>query len=116
MHALPAVSPSSVMHNAYSLMRGLKFARPALASAYEWKKHVSLSTVAPVRVPPHSTDSNPNPGEEATRLQRTLCYACHTTFTSRGAKSSLDNAVEKAPMPVWTIRDEIKEFLLDDDQ
>jgi len=88
--------------------------RPAQRGVQDWKARISIRSFtspesdALVPLPSHIQSAIPSPSRpdhSSPSLTPHLCYACHTTLTSRssrGTKNSLPthtNAV--APLPVW---------------
>ncbi|KIJ51559.1 hypothetical protein M422DRAFT_26963 [Sphaerobolus stellatus SS14] len=99
--------------------------RPAQPGVKEWKERISIRSFA--------TDSATPPAEtDGPTLTPHLCYACHTTLTSRSSRGtrkleSAGNNVKHVPLPGWigenlsrrevdraTMKESIKEFLLED--
>ncbi|KZT06167.1 uncharacterized protein LAESUDRAFT_701114 [Laetiporus sulphureus 93-53] len=73
-------------------------ARPIQAGVQEWKSRISIRS----RSPP----SNPHETEKGLSLTPFLCYACHTTLTSKSSRPtpSLDTSMTKpsaVPLPTW---------------
>lgn len=95
--------------------------RPAQHGVQEWKAHISIrayeqasSAVSGNSRPPHLTE------EEITKLIQApintspaplsltprLCYACHTTLTSRSSRGtavsiSAGQSIHDVPIPMW---------------
>ncbi|TFK75222.1 hypothetical protein BDN72DRAFT_787883 [Pluteus cervinus] len=116
--------------------------RPAQPGIQDWKERISIrsfidSSIIP---PPHvsrdgifakeKSDSGDLPSPGLTPL---LCYACHTTLTSRSPRGTARNADMASPLPSWVnsrlsdsiattrkmgegaMRDSIRDFLLEED-
>ena len=90
--------------------------RPAQPNVQAWKASISIRSYhddsfasAKHSLPPHytsppaleqNTDATPS-SLTSLGLTPMLCYACHTTFTSRSSRgSSSANSIE-IPLPVW---------------
>ena len=72
--------------------------------AIEWKNNISIRSL------PHATrDNQPSdPSPVTARLAPLLCYACHTTLTSRSSRPppALFPGFSRAsalPLPVWAV-------------
>ncbi|KAH9930086.1 uncharacterized protein B0H18DRAFT_995156 [Fomitopsis serialis] len=103
-------------------------ARPVQRGVQEWKSRISIRSrdKSQDEPPPASTSLNPH-----------LCYACHTTMTSRssrpapslGLPASEQSSVRCVPLPVWVdsgmhrparlseqqMKEAVQDFLLEDD-
>ncbi|KAG8920706.1 hypothetical protein FRC02_000743 [Tulasnella sp. 418] len=79
--------------------------RPAQANAQAWKEHISIrQTKNPENsVPPEQSTAFSY--KDMVPLTDHLCYACHTTLTSRGNKargsSTTDPSSKTTLMPIW---------------
>lgn len=85
--------------------------RPIQAGVKEWKQRTSIRSVPPQAMEYASVTDT---------LVPRLCYACHTTLTSRNSKGVQTDAF--ATLPVWvgslddkvaTMRAHIEDFLID---
>lgn len=110
MLVLRAVSASLVSFNGY--LRS--FTRPMQGNAQSWKSRTAIRAF-----PEISQQTTPHDGDEKSRmifnssvhlsLTPHLCYACHTTLTSRSSRGGIakhhttgtDSATVAVPLPIW---------------
>ncbi|KAJ7475881.1 hypothetical protein FB451DRAFT_1087870 [Mycena latifolia] len=87
-------------------------ARPAQPGVQEWKARISIRSfdeAALASPPPHLHNiAVPEPRADADAASQPsltphLCYACHTTLTSRSSRGSTSSALhsDSTPLPVW---------------
>jgi len=83
--------------------------RPAQPLAQEWKARISIRSYTDQEfvasgdpLPPHLTDfpEAKDPVEMSRALAPRLCYACHTTLTSRGSKANAGRRPGDVPSSV----------------
>ncbi len=124
--------------------------RPAQHGVQDWKSRISIrsyheasSAVTGQTKPPHLTEdeisilvnlSSDSPAAPGPSLTPRLCYACHTTLTSRSSRGTTvlppGQSLHAVPAPVWVknamafevkplsqddMRAQIAAFLLDDE-
>lgn len=87
--------------------------RPAQPDVQAWKASISIRSYhdqsfvnARHPLPPHYTapptlEKAATPSSPPLDLASRLCYACHTTFTSRSSRGSSSANVVQIPLPVW---------------
>ncbi|KAJ7931545.1 hypothetical protein B0H13DRAFT_1958724 [Mycena leptocephala] len=83
--------------------------RPAQPGVQEWKARISIRSFADPTLgspPPHVQNIANIPERErpgAPSLTPHLCYACHTTLTSRSSRGSTSSSshINSTPFPVW---------------
>ena len=107
------------------------FTRPVQPGVQEWKERISIRNMSldvmdlsDVNLENGSTE---RPERHNHILASSLCYACHTTLTSRSSRGArkvagIGAAVHNVPLPTWVsknlcensrIREQIQEFLID---
>ncbi|KAJ7707675.1 hypothetical protein B0H17DRAFT_1192132 [Mycena rosella] len=90
--------------------------RPAQLGVQEWKARISIRSFdepALASPPPHlqNVPSLPVPGPPdaapPASLTPRLCYACHTTLTSRSSRGSTSSSLHanSTPLPMWVVSD-----------
>jgi len=98
----------------------ITFARPAQKDVQDWKAHISIRSFdspdsdTSLPLPPHvrsliSSSSHSNRPTTLPSLTSHLCYACHTTLTSRSSRGTAlqaknlthDQPSPAIPLPVW---------------
>ncbi|KAG7089549.1 hypothetical protein E1B28_011222 [Marasmius oreades] len=67
--------------------------RPLQRGIQEWKARISIRTIADDQEPSRNTSAE-------TSLAPYLCYACHTTLTSRSSRSA-PTSTSTFPLPLW---------------
>ncbi|KAJ7494765.1 hypothetical protein B0H11DRAFT_1716995 [Mycena galericulata] len=85
--------------------------RPAQPGVQEWKARISIRSFTDPDLaspPPHlqnvATIPDPETTETAPSLTPRLCYACHTTLTSRSSRGSTASLqTNSTPLPVWVV-------------
>ncbi|KAJ6494855.1 hypothetical protein C8R47DRAFT_1117514 [Mycena vitilis] len=83
--------------------------RPAQPGVQDWKARISIRSFADPTLaspPPHAQAQNIatiSDHNDAASLTPHLCYACHTTLTSRSSRGSTSSSthVNSTPLPVW---------------
>jgi cytoplasmic tRNA 2-thiolation protein 2 len=113
--------------------------RPAQSGTQDWKQKISIrsySDISPDDVPPDHVNlaSGATHGQLPSHpdsIAWSLCYACHTTWTSRSIRGTISKQTD-VPLPVWlnfpsgiggegrrvsreSMRSTIDDFLLDPD-
>jgi cytoplasmic tRNA 2-thiolation protein 2 len=113
--------------------------RPAQSGTQDWKQKISIRSYSDISledVPPgHVNLTNRAPNGQLpshpNSIASSLCYACHTTWTSRSIRGSITKQTD-IPLPVWlkipsgiseewrcvtreSMRSTIDDFLLDPD-
>ncbi|KAF8206394.1 hypothetical protein K438DRAFT_1917779 [Mycena galopus ATCC 62051] len=82
--------------------------RPAQPGVQDWKARISIRSFADPTLaspPPHVQNIESEKPDNASPLSLTphLCYACHTTLTSRSSRGSTASSshINFTPLPVW---------------
>lgn len=119
MSGVCCASGMSTSINAHSVPRTERepHARPAQKGVQEWKARISIRSVRDANTDASQAAPPPklNPPHDGHQLPPTLaltphlCYACHTTFTSRSSRSAAHLAKGVAlgaqggpvPLPAW---------------
>jgi cytoplasmic tRNA 2-thiolation protein 2 len=77
---------------------------PVQSGIQDWKARISVRSLKnPSHLPPPSTEPSP-----AASLTPFLCYACHTTLTSRSSRGttatgSVGTEPSSVPLPKWVL-------------
>ncbi|XP_006459409.1 hypothetical protein AGABI2DRAFT_65827 [Agaricus bisporus var. bisporus H97] len=120
-------------------MKCLICQRPAQSGTQDWKQNISIrsySDISPEDVPPGhvnlaSRASDDLPPSNPHSIASSMCYACHTSWTSKSIRGRITKQTD-IPLPVWlkisssiseerrqitmeSMRNTIDNFLLDPD-